>query len=181
LIIKHYQNDIYRFCFYRVKSKMDAEDLAQDIFIKAFKRIDSLKEPEKFKAWLYRIALNRIKDFYRSRKSFRFSDFILSGFNRSGESNNKTWEPEPFEKETISGRIEKKEFWEHVSGFTSLLSKMEKDVFLFRFFDGMTLKETAEIMKKSESTVKTHLYRATAKFQKNKSLRDCLKEYDDEK
>ena len=56
------------------------------------------------------------------------------------------------------------------------LSKMEREVFLLRFFDHLNLNEIAGVMKKNESTIKTHLYRALAKFRKEPGLRQLLKE-----
>ncbi len=180
LIINQYQNDIYRFCFYRVTSKMDAEDLTQDIFIKAFRLLGSLKDPEKFRPWLYRIALNTIRDFYRKKKLILFADYFTNKFRRDDGSEEDTGEVEIRDQETTSGDMDKRDFWNHISDFTSCLSKKEKDVFIFRYYDDMTLKETAHILDKSESTVKTHLYRAIAKFRKNKRLRNLLREYENE-
>jgi RNA polymerase sigma-70 factor (ECF subfamily) len=53
---------------------------------------------------------------------------------------------------------------------------MEREVFMLRFLDNLNINEIAQILKKSESTVKTHLYRALAKFKKEKRLRQFLQE-----
>ena len=52
----------------------------------------------------------------------------------------------------------------------------EREVFMLRFMDDLNIKEIAQILKKSESTIKTHLYRALAKFKKEKKLRQFLQE-----
>jgi RNA polymerase sigma-70 factor (ECF subfamily) len=59
---------IYRFIYFRVGHKEVAEDVAEEVFIKAFKSLHSLQDSEKFEAWLYQIARNRIIDYYRSKK-----------------------------------------------------------------------------------------------------------------
>ena len=56
--------------FYRIRSRVDAEDITQDVFLKAFQKISSVKEAAKFRGWLFSIALNRIRDFQR-KKRFR--------------------------------------------------------------------------------------------------------------
>ena len=53
---------------------------------------------------------------------------------------------------------------------------MEREVFLLRFFDHLSIKEIAGVLKKNESTVKTHLYRALAKFKKEPAMRKLLSE-----
>ena len=70
----------------------------------------------------------------------------------------------------------RRDFWRQVDGILSRLPRMEKEVFLLRFFDHLNLRETADVLGKSESTVKTHLYRALAKFRRHKDLRQMLRE-----
>ena len=53
---------------------------------------------------------------------------------------------------------------------------MEKEVFLLRFFDDLGIREISEVINKSQSTVKTHLYRALKKFKDDASFRDFLRE-----
>ena len=69
-LVHLYQGAVFRMVYYRTRSQMDAEDLTQDIFLKAFKNLHRLKEAERFRGWLFRIALNRIRDFNR-KKRFR--------------------------------------------------------------------------------------------------------------
>jgi RNA polymerase sigma-70 factor (ECF subfamily) len=59
---------IYTFIYFRVNHKEIAEDLAEDVFMKAFQRISKLKEPKAFEGWIYQIARNTVIDYYRSKK-----------------------------------------------------------------------------------------------------------------
>ena len=65
-----FHKDIFRMVFYRIRSRVDAEDITQDVFLKAFQKISSVKDASKFRGWLYSITLNRIRDFKR-KKRFR--------------------------------------------------------------------------------------------------------------
>ena len=60
--------------------------------------------------------------------------------------------------------MSKKDFWKQIGRMLSRLSTVEKEVFLLRFFDQLTIKEMSAALHKSESTIKTHLYRALRKF-----------------
>ncbi|MBU4002676.1 MAG: RNA polymerase sigma factor, partial [Proteobacteria bacterium] len=126
-----------------------------------------LKEPEKFKSWLYSIAVNRVRDYYRKNKIRSWIGF----FSENGERN-----PEDIQN-LIAARddpledVLKKDFWNHLEMAMASLSKMEKDVFLLRFLDHLGLKEIAQTLSRSESTIKTHLYRALVKMQSSALLK----------
>lgn len=157
-LVDHFQPGIYRMIFYRTRSQMDAEDLTQDVMLKAYKNIGRLKSSEGFRSWLYSIAVNRVKDYYR-KKQFRSLFGIASvdeeGFHETAEM---AVAPE------VEGGLSKKDFWRQIGRMIISLSAMEKEVFLLRFFDQLTINEMSAALHKSESTIKTHLYRALRKF-----------------
>ncbi len=156
-LVDQFQPEIYRMIYYRTSSQMDAEDLTQDVMLKAYKNIGRLKSPEVFRSWLYRIAVNRVKDYYR-KKQFK----SLFGFVSMDEETFHETAEMAVDPEAESG-ISKKDFWKQVSEMLSSLSAMEKEVFLLRFFDQLTIKEMSAALNKNESTIKTHLYRALRK------------------
>ena len=61
-------------------------------------------------------------------------------------------------------QLDRKDFWERVEKMLDLLSAREREAFLLRFFDDLSIKEITAAMGKNESTVKTHLYRAVNKI-----------------
>jgi len=169
-LIDHYQGDIYRMIYYRVRTRMDAEDLTQDVFIRAFRSISRLREPDRFRGWLFRIAVNRVNDYLRKKR-------VRSIFKSSDE--NPDIEPQATQSQEQPEALEqvlKEDFWRQVGRIAKKLSKMEREVFMLRFLDNLNINEIARILKKSESTIKTHLYRALAKFKKEKTLRQFLQE-----
>ena len=169
-LIDRYQGDIHRMIYYRIRARMDAEDLTQDVFIRAYRSISRLREPERFRGWLYTIAVNRVNDHLRKkrvRSIFKSSD---EGVDIQPEADELRERPEALEQ------VLKEDFWRQVGRIAKKLSKMEREVFMLRFFDSLNINEIAQILKKSESTVKTHLYRALAKFKKEKGLRQFLQE-----
>jgi RNA polymerase sigma-70 factor (ECF subfamily) len=169
-LVDMFQGDIFRMVYYRTRSQMDAEDITQDVFVQAYKNISRLNSPEQFRSWLFSIAVNRVRDFHRKNK-FRG----LFGLYTEGEE----------ERESPAGRnddddaldtMTKKDFWKQVEGLLDKLSKMEREVFMLRFMDDLGIKEIAGVLKKQESTVKTHLYRALEKFRREPSMRQLLRE-----
>lgn len=61
-------SELKKFIYRQVRNKQDAEDIVQDVFIKAQLKGNQLKESEKFTAWMYRITRNSIIDYYRTKK-----------------------------------------------------------------------------------------------------------------
>jgi RNA polymerase sigma-70 factor, ECF subfamily len=169
-LIDHFHKDIFRMVFYRIRSRPDAEDITQDIFLQAFKSIAQLKTIEYFKAWLYRIAVNRIRDFYRKKRFLSLVGLFSENENFEEDELNDAagTDSSPLEE------ILRKEFWRKFEKAMGNLSRMEKEVFILRFLDQQGIREIAEILKKNESTVKTHLYRGLVKIQKNDELKNLF-------
>jgi len=152
-----FQPKIYRMIFYRTRSRMDAEDLTQDVMLKAYKNIGRLKSSEVFSSWLYRIAVNRVKDYHR-KKQFRS---LFGGASVDEEGFQET--AEMAASPEVEDGLSKKDFWRQIGRLLTRLSAMEKEVFLLRFFDQLTIKEMSTALHKSESSIKTQLYRALHK------------------
>ena len=158
-LMRMLQEDIYRLAYYRTYSQMDAEDITQEVFVQAYRKIKTLQDPQRFRAWLYTIAVNRCNDFLRKKKylyllqtrSAREQEIDASG-DKAGN---------------IIGAMEREKFWEQVRKLLAKLSTMEREVFTLRFMDHRNISEIAAILDKNESTVKTHLYRALNKVRED--------------
>ena len=157
-LVDHFQPEIFRMLYYRTRSRMDAEDLTQDVFLKAYKHLARLQSPQVFRGWLYRIAVNRANDHFR-KKRFR----ALFG-NTSLDDETFTETREMAVPAEAPDALERKEFWRQVEKMLDALSHTEREVFLLRFFDQLSIKEMTTVLGKNESTVKTHLYRALKKI-----------------
>jgi len=170
-LFDRFHKEVYRMVFYRTRSQQDAEDLTQEIFIRAYKKISSLKEADRFRTWLFSIAYNRVRDFYRKKRIqnfFSLSDLDEDALERYSSHDREN--PVPIQN------LIKQDFWKQVEKFLERLSKMEKEVFLLRFLDQLMIAEISRVLKQSESSVKTHLYRALVKFKKASSIVELLQE-----
>lgn len=165
-----FQEDIFRMVYYRTRSRMDAEDLTQEIFMQALKNLSKLKRNEVFRPWLFSIALNRVRDFHRKKR-------VISFFRASAQE-------EEFDQSDTGthGRpgaldhLMRQEFWKQVGLFLDRLSRLEREVFQLRFMDYLSIREISQVLNRNESTVKTHLYRAIQKFRKEPAMLQLLQE-----
>lgn len=163
-----YYGNIFRMIYYRTQNYMDAEDLTQEVFLKAYRGLSRLADEEHFKGWLFRIAVNRVHDFHRRKKFLR----LFKSLTKDEDAHMEPQTP------SDSGPLEaltRKRFRQESETFLSRLSRMEKDVFMLRFIDQLQINEIAAALNKGESTVKTHLYRALSKFKKDRVFQNFLK------
>jgi len=163
-LIAVFREDIYRMVYYRTGNRMDAEDLTQEVFLKVFDNLKSLKDTAMFRPWLYRIAVNRVNDYHRRKKFLSF--FVPAGDREDGPE----MEDVKGSDESVLDQVIKKEFWREVESFMRRLSKLEREVFQLRFMDHLGIAEISVVLGRGESTVKTHLYRAVKKFQTEEHL-----------
>ena len=67
-LVGRYQQAIYNICYYKSRNCFDAEDLAQDVFLAAFKSLPKLKDIRKFRSWLFGITYNRCHKWFQREK-----------------------------------------------------------------------------------------------------------------
>ena len=166
-LVDRFHKDVFRMVYYRIYSPMDAEDLTQEIFMQMSKSLSSLKDAGSIRSWLFRIALNRVRDFRRKKSILSFFDTTIeleAAAQAAPENHNNP-----------ANAMMLKEFQLQFRQLTDSLSQREREVFLLRFVDHLGIRETADVLKRGESTVKTHLYRALKKFRQNPGLHDLLK------
>ncbi len=142
------------------RDKQDAEDLYQEVFMKAFKAIESFRLESEFFTWLYRIT---VSSFYNlQRKASRIQQ--QESLDPEKESTHNIAD------ETMS-TSEKIEIRSAVSKALSQLPTQQKIVFVMKHYEGMKIREISNILDISDGSVKRYLFRAMEK------LRPVLKEY----
>ena len=161
-----FHRKIFGLVYHRTGNRMDAEDLTQDVFVEMTKSIKRLRDPHSFRPWLCRIALNRVKDLHRRRK-------LKSLWAKS------EWEARvetPEDVESPLHQIQAKEFWRQLHGLVQKMSGKERETFMLRYVDQLRIKEIADTLRISESTVKTHLQRALKKLKRASAFRALVRE-----
>lgn len=138
----------------RVSSKELAEDLTSEIFEKVYNSIDDFQwQGINIQAWIFRIARNRIIDYYR-KNSKRKNDKSIYDVSNFIESKDKK------EDEILLEQEEYKYLYDSIREFN------EEDQYLiyYKFFEELSNKEIAELMKITESNVGTKLHRVRKKL-----------------
>lgn len=142
-------NIAYRFCF----DPSVAEDLLQEIFLKVYLRLKSLRQEEAFKTWLYRIAMNTCISYLRKRKMQRHK---VVPFNQV------EWKAEVSVTNADNEMI-KYQLNEAIRN----LSEKLRSVFLLHDVQGFKHKEIAQILGCTEGTSKSQLFKARMKIRQH--------------
>ena len=160
LLVLKYQQKIANLISRYIRDSSEVLDVTQEAFVHAFVAFDRFDGRSQPFTWMYRIAVNRVKDYHR-RQKFRS---LFSLLNDNDNEEDAQAEPPGERNDEPIDAIVRKEFWQKVQTMLGQLSKMEQEVFLLRFLDELGIKEIAEVLHKSESTVKTHVRHILAKL-----------------
>ena len=146
-LMKEYGNDVLRTAYSYVKDKYTAEDIFQDVFVKAYRNLEGFRDDSSIKTWLIRITINTAKDYLKSsysRKVVPMMDFkedsIVSEDDFEEVENR---DRDRFVKETVMS-----------------LPEQYREVLLCMYYQEMSVAETSKCLGIPEGTVKSRLSRA---------------------
>jgi len=156
-LMEEYGTQLLRMCAVYLRDADLAQDAVQDTFIKAYRHLPAFRGKCSVKSWLMGIAINTCRDYLRTAW-FRHIDR-----RTDSDALPETPAPNEFKDHTVLAEVNR-------------LPKRYREVILLRYYQGMKLKETADALQISTSSVKQRMKRANA------ILRDRLKEwyYDEE-
>ncbi|MEO2078092.1 MAG: sigma-70 family RNA polymerase sigma factor [Bacillus sp. (in: firmicutes)] len=149
-LVNEYGKAIFKYIFSLVKHKELAEDLYQEVLLSAYLAYSSIKEQGKYKSWLYTIAINKCRDYWRKEnKSKQFWKEEVYSYSVSFES--------PFiPEEEVLHNFSAQQMAEKVS----LLPEIYRNPIYLYYYHDMSLVEIAQTNNLPMSTVKTRMKRA---------------------
>jgi len=151
-IVKRYQRKVYTLARRILGNHEDADDIAQEVFIKLFYSLNDFKGESSLFTWIYRITVNECKSFLRKKKIKEFVQDEVANLLKFGQ----TPDQELFEKEErnlIERAVEK-------------LPTKQRMIFVMRFFEDLDYQEIAKILNKPIGTLKANYFHAVKKIQK---------------
>jgi RNA polymerase sigma-70 factor (ECF subfamily) len=141
-----YLDRIFRYVYYRVGSIAEAEDLTEQVFLKAWEAIDRYEaRGAPFTAWLYRLAHNLVIDQYRGRR-------VTTPIEDVDES--------ALDGEDVTGVVESALEAEEVRAAVGCLNPDYQQLIVLRFIEGMSHAEVARIIGKTEGATRVIQFRA---------------------
>ena len=159
-LVKRYQQGVFRWVWKILPDKQYDQDLVQEVFVEAYFNLDTLREPEKFKGWLKKIARNVCVSWIRrQRRAFSHEQFIeKKGMHEWVEVWSSQSVPTP---EAI---LSYKEDLAELKATVHRLSEVHQEVVQLYYFEGLSYQEISALLDISESAIKSRLHRAREKL-----------------
>ncbi|MFD2630453.1 RNA polymerase sigma factor SigW [Oceanobacillus kapialis] len=160
-VVSFFQSKIYQHCYRMLGNAHEAEDIAQEAFIRAYVNIHSFDEKRKFSTWLYRIATNLTIDRIRKRKP----DYYLDAEIKGTEGLNM------YSQLADQGRlpgeeVEGMELQRYIHQEISELPPKYRSIIILRYLEEFSLQEISDILDIPLGTVKTRIHRGREALRK---------------
>jgi RNA polymerase sigma-70 factor (ECF subfamily) len=161
--VEQYKKKIYYLSLDLVGNPVDAEDVSQEVFLKVYRSFGTFKKDAKLSSWLYRITYNACIDHLRKKELTPepIGDEALDARPRSEA----LLSASPANLDPLRS-AESEQLQTRIARALESVSPQEKAVFLLRHYDQLMLKEIAETLHLSIGSVKSYLFRAVRKLQK---------------
>jgi RNA polymerase sigma-70 factor (ECF subfamily) len=161
-LIRPYERSVYAMALSLLHNEADAEDVAQEAFLKAFRNLRNFRGESKFSTWLISITLNEARGRLRSRKNVK-----LESIDDPGEGEGtvtpallRDW------REIPSEALERKEIRQMIQQAITDLPLIYREVYLLRDIEDLSVNQSAEALGISVASVKVRLHRARMMLQK---------------
>ncbi|UCE05721.1 MAG: sigma-70 family RNA polymerase sigma factor [bacterium] len=161
-LVKKYQNKVLYLAYDLTGNYIDAQDVAQNVFLQAFQNIPYFRDESSFSTWIYKITTNAAIDFQRSRRRRR----ALFIDQPQHEEQNRSWENIEDPYQSVEQKIEDSDLKDLVSRVVEELSPQQKAAFVLKYFHDKSTEEIAKIIDCDPVTVRGHILRATVKLRK---------------
>jgi RNA polymerase sigma-70 factor (ECF subfamily) len=165
-LVEGYKQQVYYTAYDLSGNHHDAEDLSQEVFIKAFRGIGRFRRSAQLGSWLHRITINAYID-SRRKKARK----MITTVNKKDENDFDPLESAADDRaENPESTVASLKISEHIDEALGYLSEQERIVFVMRHYHDMPLREIARSMKIADGTVKSLLFRSIRKLRERLSF-----------
>ncbi|MBI5022374.1 MAG: RNA polymerase sigma factor [Ignavibacteriales bacterium] len=158
LLVESARVNVFRLAYDLTSNRHDAEDLSQEVFLKAYRSLNKFRGDSKWSSWLYRITVNSCYDHHKSgaTKVMKKQEEIENSENKNACHSTNIAPDKITDSSIIQENIEKA---------LKQLTPRERSVFVLRHYHDLSLKQIAKTLEIADGTVKTLLFRALQKLQ----------------
>jgi len=152
-----YKENVFNLALQYTQQVEDAEEIMQDVFLKVHEKYHQFREESALSTWIYKITVNQSLDFLKAKKA-RKRWFLF----RQNQAEDVNWEQSSVEMNHPGVLLEYKERTEQIFQAINQLPDSQKTVLILLKIEGLSQKEVAAIMEKSEKGVESLFQRAKA-------------------
>jgi RNA polymerase sigma-70 factor (ECF subfamily) len=160
-LVRIFQDRLYSFAHRLCGSREDAEEVAQDAFVRAYRALKSYS-PERIRAlalqaWLYRITLNVARN---RRRRKRVTQVSIENGGAAGEAARRAWDSPDDPDSRPDSRLERGQQRADLASLVATLPERYRSAIILRYVEGLTLDEVADVLKQPVGTTKSNVHRA---------------------
>lgn len=171
-LVELYKDKIYHLGYRMLGNRQEAEDVAQETFLRVYRNLDRYDESMKFSTWIYRIGTNLSIDRLRKRKATYSLDADVAG---DGAGEGTDWYGMlASEEPTPEGRVLLSETQRRIRDAIETLPKKYKSVVILKYLHDMSLQEIGDVLDMPVTTVKTRVHRGREFLRKKLENEDIL-------
>lgn len=174
MLVKKYQKQVHALAWRKIGDFHIAEEITQDTFLKAYKKLATLKEPQRFDSWLYVIAANRCSSWLRKKRLWTQPLEQLEETDDEQLQKEKYSEFVVAENERTTAEVQR----DVVKKLLAKLQESERTIMTLHYFGEMTCTEIGAFLGVSKNTIKSRLRRAQQRLKKEEPMiRDALENF----
>ena len=160
-IVNLYQNRLYQVCYRMLGNKHEAEDIAQEAFVRAYTNLHTFDQKRKFSTWLYRIATNLCIDRIRKKKPDYYLDAEVAGTDGLD-----MYSQIAADDQLPEEQLEQMELQDRIQYEISRLPDKYRSAIVLKYMEELSLQEISEILDLPLGKVKTRIHRGREALRK---------------
>jgi RNA polymerase sigma-70 factor (ECF subfamily) len=157
--VRAYQRRVYGMALRMLRDAGEAESVAQDAFVKAYRSLADFRGGSSFETWIVRIAVNACRDLLKRKRLVLYFHQRGAGAEGADAAIEAAPSPEPAPDRLLESREIKARLREAIEA----LSQRQRIVFALKHFEEKSIPEIAGLLGLDSGTVKSHLFRAAQK------------------
>ncbi len=162
VLVDRYSRKVFRLAYRMTRNEQDAEDVVQETFLRAYRRLRQFESRSSFGTWIFRIAVNSALDLTRKLGRREQAEQQMPGDEVGAEKLCQLPTPEPApDRLLLSGELKHK-----VENVLASLSPKVRTAFVLRHYEGMPIEEIGSVLGLKGSATKNSIYRAVQKLRK---------------
>jgi RNA polymerase sigma-70 factor, ECF subfamily len=162
VLVERYSRKVFRLAYRMTQNEQDAEDVVQEAFLRAYRRLKQFESRSSFGTWIFRITANAAMDLTRKRGRHEQAEQPIPETEDSADALAQMPAPDPTpDRILLSGELKHK-----VESVLASLSPQVRTAFVLRHYEGMSIEEIGSVLGLKVSATKNSIFRAVQKLRK---------------
>ena len=157
LLVKRWEKNVFNFVLRYMGDREESKDVCQQTFVRTYRKLNRLKEPEKFSTWLYQIAINICRDELKKRNR-RKTHSLQQLEDKSNGLENHLSKLNPGDRTHPENEVYQNDLAQLLNRALQTIPEEQRLVIIMKEYQGLKFTEIADVLKTPVNTVKSRMY-----------------------